>query len=896
MPDRGLVGKTFQYYRMDRFLGQGGMASVYAATDLRLQRPVAIKVMHPQYASQDLFRQRFMQEARAIAALDHSNIVRVLSFDTVEGELFIVMELITGGSLREFIKTAQQNNRFIELDQVLDLTIQMADALYYAHQQGLIHRDIKPDNVVLRPVTENGAEKLQPILTDFGLAKLAESGDIYATDQPIGTYPYMSPEQCLAERIDNRSDLYALGVMLYELTTLRLPYAPRSIAEAVRMHTREPLPKPSDFRPGLPPALERVIIKTLQKDPKERFQTAAEVARALRDVRDNLNREATGDEEFDPLTSTSIDTLSTMPMGAVPELPPYYTPQPVPPDQAGFDRVILYGENEPTITIPLRNSVITIGRDASRDVQLKGRHISRRHARVERGFDGKYRIVDLGSTNGTFLGDVQLIPNVAEVWDEEKVVRMADYWMRLESAKSSGVSAPAPGGGAAAQPAKMTELEDQSLYNSQTLRRSQVGVAAPAAPPPRPEPDRVGLTLTTTLIKVVPGSQATLALEVVNQSKLVDHFTVQVYGLPVDWVTLPSQPLYLLPGSRDTTSIEFHPPLLPSSTAGAHAFEVRVTARAQGIVSPAVQAALEIAPYYDFLTDMEPNEIRRRGTIDLTLSNTGNIACTYGVVVRDKQKAMKVYVPGKQFTLLPGQTEYIDIRVRAKSRPLIGRPTSKYFDVQVTPRDTNKAATKTLQGSIIIPPYLPIYLLTGLLVVIALCAVISALLVPPAQNFLNARATEQAHVGETATATQWTPTPTETATATPTFTPSITPTFTETPTAFPTLPGSSGDICPGSPATRLQVGQVGHVSQGGVSNRLREQPNLQGNLVALMQPGSEFTILGGPTCDTEQFLRWWQVNFNGVIGWTAEGEGANYYLDPPTTPGAGGNAFPLPGS
>src|SRR4051812_3740818 len=139
MADQGLLGKTIQYYRMDRFLGQGGMAAVYQATDLRLQRPVAIKVMHPQFASQELFRQRFMQEARAVAALDHTNIIRVLSFDSLDGELFIVMELITGGSLRQYIKTFQDQGQLMDVAEVLDLSIQMADALYYAHQQGLIH-------------------------------------------------------------------------------------------------------------------------------------------------------------------------------------------------------------------------------------------------------------------------------------------------------------------------------------------------------------------------------------------------------------------------------------------------------------------------------------------------------------------------------------------------------------------------------------------------------------------------------------------------------------------------------------------------------------------------------------------------------------------------------------
>ncbi|HVU12620.1 MAG TPA: protein kinase [Phototrophicaceae bacterium] len=878
---------------MDRFLGQGGMASVYQATDLRLQRPVAIKVMHPQFASQELFRQRFMQEARAVAALDHPNIVRVLSFDSLDGELFIVMELITGGSLRQYIKSFQDQGQLMNIAEVLDLSIQMADALYYAHQQGLIHRDIKPDNVVLRQVDGSATSHYQPVLTDFGLARLAESGDIYATDQPIGTYPYMSPEQCLAERIDTRSDIYSLGVMFYELTTLRLPYAPRSLAEAVRMHTRDPLKKPSEFRAGLSPMLDRIALKCLEKDPNNRYQTAAEVARDLREAQATLNREDDKDAvnaSADPLTETSIDSLTTQMMDApLGDQPAYHTPQPVPPDQVGFDRIVIYNETEPTVSFLLKKDIVNIGRDSSRDVQLPSRKVSRRHARVERGFDGKYRIVDLGSTNGTYLGDALLIPNIAEVWDDQKTVRMGDYWARLELAPES--------------PAK-AEIEDEIINPSRApsrvgsvpyaLTRSQVG-NAPTAPVPAaaPEHDRIGVSLATTLVRVTPGSRATLALEIVNQTKLVDHFTITVQGLPFDWYSVPEQALYLFPGTRDTASIEFHPPLSSDSTAGAHAFEVRVSTRAQNVTSPAIQAALDVAPFYDFLADLEPTQIYRRGTPLLTIKNTGNISCTYNVSTRDRSKALKLAVVGKQFTILPGRTEYVDIRVGVKRRPIIGNRQSKNFEVEVDPREV-KANSKTLMGELIVIPYIQIWIITSLLVAIGICAIVGALLVPPVKGIIDANNTSTSVASVTVGAASFTPTPTITNTPTSTPTATATPTETLPPTPFPTIFGSNGDICPGSPPSRLVLGEHASVSNGGVPNRLRDQPAPDANQIGMLMPGTQFDIIGGPTCDTTKFLRWWQVNASGHIGWTTEGEGQNYYLDPPAPTGVFGNAFPGP--
>ena len=894
MADQGLLGKTIQYYRMDRFLGQGGMAAVYQATDLRLQRPVAIKVMHPQFAAQELFRQRFMQEARAVAALDHTNIVRVLSFDSLDGDLFIVMELITGGSLRQYIKGFQDQGQLMNVAEVLDIGIQMADALYYAHQQGLIHRDIKPDNVVLRPIDGSAASKFQPVLTDFGLAKLAESGDIYATDQPMGTYPYMSPEQCLAERIDSRSDIYSLGVMLYELTTLRLPYSPRSLAEAVRMHTREPLKKPSEYRLGLSPQLERIIIKCLEKDPNDRYQTAAEIARALREAQTNLTREdgkgaQTG--TADPLTETSIDSLTTQVMDApLGEQPAYHTPQPVPPDQVGFDRVVIYNETEPTVSFLLKKDIVNIGRDTSRDIQLSGRKISRRHARIERGFDGKYRIVDLGSTNGTYLGDVLLIPNIAEVWDEQKTVRVGEYWARLEIAPAATPSAEIDAD--VLNPSRPPSQVGSAPY---ALTHSQIGSSPGTAPAPvaAPERDRVGVSLGTTLVRVTPGSRATLALEIVNQTKLVDHFSIVLQGLPFDWYTVPEQALYLFPGARDTASIEFHPPLSSDSTAGAHAFEVRVTTRAQNISSVAIQAALDVAPFYDFLADMEPTQIHRRGITLLTISNTGNISCTYNVSARDRSKAINLLVIGKQFTILPGRSEYIDVRVATKRRPIIGNRQTKTFEVVTEPRE-GKIGSKTLLGELTITPFIPIVALTSLLLLLAVCGIIGALLVPPVKSFIDGNNTATAVASVTIGAASFTPTPTITSTPTATPTPTLVPTATLPPSPFPTIVGSNGDICPGSPPSRLFIGQHASVSVGGVPNRLRDQPGTDANQIGILKPSTPFEIIGGPTCDTTKFLRWWQVDANGQVGWTTEGEGQNYYLDPPPPTGTFGNAFPAP--
>lgn len=275
-----LSGTTITHFRIEQLLGEGGMGSVYRATDLDLQRPVALKFMHPHLARQEQFQKRFLREARAAAALDHPGIVRVLAYEHVADSLILVMELVSGGNLREYLNQRRDDNRLIPYAVAADLARQVAEALHYAHEQGMYHRDIKPDNLLLKPEPARmGGYRL--LISDFGLARMAEMDGLSTTGMPMGTLAYMSPEQAEGEKVDSRTDIYSLGITLYELAAGRPPFQPRSITEAIRLHTREPLPSISDSRPGFPVALEQIISKSTAKDPKDRYQLASELAYAL---------------------------------------------------------------------------------------------------------------------------------------------------------------------------------------------------------------------------------------------------------------------------------------------------------------------------------------------------------------------------------------------------------------------------------------------------------------------------------------------------------------------------------------------------------------------------------------------------------------------------------------
>lgn len=280
-----LIGRQFGNYRIDAVIGDGGMGAVYRATDVTLDRPVAVKVMHGELAADPVFQRRFLQEARAAARLDHPSIVRVYQFGQGEDLIYMVMELIDGVSLGAYLRQLARQNQVVRLEETLALIAQVAEALGYAHRQGVIHRDIKPDNILVKRLDRpdrTDEPPLRAMVTDFGLAKLMETDLDTLVGQMMGTLLYMSPEQALDRPVDGRSDLYSLGVVLYQLATGKLPLVIQTPAEAVEAHQVGSIPMPSEVHPGVPAEVERIIMKALARNPDNRYQSGEALAADLR--------------------------------------------------------------------------------------------------------------------------------------------------------------------------------------------------------------------------------------------------------------------------------------------------------------------------------------------------------------------------------------------------------------------------------------------------------------------------------------------------------------------------------------------------------------------------------------------------------------------------------------
>jgi len=290
MDEAPLVGRTIKHFAVEGLLGRGGMGVVYRARDTRLGRPVALKFLTEEVTSDPDRRRRFLTEARAACAVSHPAIAQIYDVDEAESGIFIAMELVEGKSVRELIQ-----GRELDLLGALEVTVQVAGGLGKAHEAGIVHRDIKPENIV---VTPDGHAKI----LDFGLAKLLETGantpkpgsademshmETMAKTQAgmiLGTLRYMSPEQARGQKVDQRSDLFSLGIVLYEMVTGQTPFAggtPLDTLHAIAFEETRPV---TALRANVPASLQRVVSRCLRKRPEDRYADARELAGELKAV------------------------------------------------------------------------------------------------------------------------------------------------------------------------------------------------------------------------------------------------------------------------------------------------------------------------------------------------------------------------------------------------------------------------------------------------------------------------------------------------------------------------------------------------------------------------------------------------------------------------------------
>ena len=335
------VGTQLAGYEIESLLGRGGMGVVYLAKHLRLGRRVALKVLAPEYADDKVFRERFVRESTTAASIDHPNVIPLFDADEADGVLFLAMRYVPGTDLKRLI----EENGALEPARAVNIVRQLAGALEAAHARGLIHRDIKPGNIMVTTMDGEGTDHVY--LMDFGLTKHGGSkSGLTATGAFIGTIDYIAPEQIEGKAIDARTDIYAVGCVLYECLTGHVPFEKDAGVAVMYAHLMDPRPKPSALRPELPEAFDRIVAKAMARDPEERYPSAVQLAADLRSLERLLDPDAAPTLVPQPPPEPEPEPEPEPIVEPEPEPEPQPEPEPAPEPEPGPVTIDLEAERE----------------------------------------------------------------------------------------------------------------------------------------------------------------------------------------------------------------------------------------------------------------------------------------------------------------------------------------------------------------------------------------------------------------------------------------------------------------------------------------------------------------------------------------------------------------------
>ena len=786
-----LTGQQIEQYQVEALLGEGGMGVVYQAVDLNRQQPVALKVMHANLALQPAFRRRFEQEAEVVMPFNHPAIIRIYERgERLIGESsvpFMVMEYIAGGSLSAYLQQLQWAGNQILLQEALTIVAQIADGLSYAHHRGLVHRDIKPGNILLKRERGFSGEVEQAVISDFGLAIVMPSatqggsGEDVATNPFMGSLPYMSPEQCSNLPLDGRSDIYSLGIMLYRMATGQLPFKIEAPADVVKHLNEPPLP-PALLNPDIPEAVETLILKAIAKKPAERYQSGAEMAHAARQAVNAVRASRNGENRpAHPITQwVDEQWIARINVNDRVDVHQTWTSE-------GEHRLFVTHQWEPSQLFSLDKETITIGRAADNDVVLEDGAVSNHHLTLIRTKEGGWLARDAGSTNGSFLDGHRLPYDEEVIWNHEQTLRLGPYFLKWQAFQShvrqAGGAAlpfaaegphtpPQPSDSEAATGTVPLAHEPESASNGQQSNghdngyllaaslpeipppQIKSGNGAPIAPlPPAAEPQAVtegdgalGLALTPAEVEVEPGSETYAQLTILNQGTTVEDISVRVEQRDQSsiWITALEPALKLMPDESKAVTLLISPPLGDDGhngappEAGIHPYNIVVTtSRGERAV---IAGTVEVARLESTVLDMHPRNLQEGITCRLTVQNRSNFPNRYQLMGIDDSDALQFTFDQPQnvlrtdeengflwITVPVGGEARIPFKVGAKKRPWLRQPTTPYpFQVRVRSEATDWS---NMEGQLSVRPRISRRSLIAILLILLFLSLLGFLIV-----------------------------------------------------------------------------------------------------------------------------------------------------------------------
>ncbi len=431
-----LIGQTLDHYRLDSLLGSGVSGAVFKAHDLKSQRDVALKVIKPQLTQSPDRQIAFAEQAGRFTQLDHPGIVKVVDFGQANAIFYLVMELLSGDNLLQMLRELRLAKRWIELKDAIPLARQVSLVRHYARQHDIAYQDVRPNNIMFKYERSGERESraglpYQAVLTDLSL----DPSQTLALHDPFppALLPYLSPEQVLVgleqsgQPTDSPSDVYALGVLLHVLALQNPPATFKTLSEAIDFHQTQTLPAPRSIRPDLPPAVADTISRAVAKDPADRFPDAAAFAEALVQL---LPDTAPPQPAAQLAAQSEPERVVAASAEAEGEAEAPVQLEPSEPSEPATIFIQTPEGAVRTISIQaIQEQQIIIGRASDNQIVLDFPDISRRHAQVV--FDGQTcQVIDLGSTNRSYLDQLELAPHEATLWKPGQTLRIGDRRLR----------------------------------------------------------------------------------------------------------------------------------------------------------------------------------------------------------------------------------------------------------------------------------------------------------------------------------------------------------------------------------------------------------------------------------------------------------------------------------
>ncbi|MEM7330979.1 MAG: protein kinase [Chloroflexota bacterium] len=740
-----MIGEQIEHYRIDAIQDQGALGTVYRAYDTNLIRPVALKLIFPKFVADSKFRDHIMNEAKAAAKLIHPNIATIYNFTQKGNSLYLISEFVLGHSLNQLLAKLTIMERSLRLADALMLGAEIADALAYAHQQGVLHRNLKPSNIMLKPLdaTPKRDDQLpiRPLVTDFGLTKHL-SGDVKSNPEDLGPgLNYISPEHAIGNRLDGRSDIYVLGLILYELIAGQRPFQIYAPTEAMIMHALESPPPLTQLIPSIPQDVSAVIAKAIAKQPEKRIQDMQQFAEQLRraakqvqpiqqendiSMADLLETELTIDAANGQTKPNSIVGLSLNQL-PVPEnelasilqealesensaneavssdhaetdqveILPSHTPPVLQNDQNDappaqimpqLDHVVVQRPGYSPVMIQLDKDLLNIGRSRDNDIVLETSDVSRRHAQLEKTSAG-WRIVDLNSTGGTYWGGHKLLPNIPEAWNTNQALRIGPYALRWLPAR-------------APRPFRTDDLAQDERTKLHVVPTEGTQISSTKG--------NFSLMVTPVLIELNPGSAGVVQVELFNQGVEADHFSLRVVDLPPTISSLSQNAVYLTPGERATLPITLTIPDDNPISAGHHPFQIVVRREGDSTDTAVISSRLTVGSSEKFSLGVWPLDIPQNGICQILIRNEGNTNGRFSLTGASSDPNLTFLGERGQIRVDSGQATTLSMTVATGKRPMFGRKQHVPFNIKVR---SEAGHEQTETGRLEVTPRLPAWIL-----------------------------------------------------------------------------------------------------------------------------------------------------------------------------------------